>query len=74
MKKVLEAIKKFIIGLVGTAYFIFALIMTILLLNFNEYGVTQFGKTSMVIIPDDMSEKYTLTDEFGNHYAVSEAK
>ena len=35
MKKVLEAIKKFLIGLVGTAYFIFALIMTILLLNFK---------------------------------------
>lgn len=63
MKKVLEAIKKFIIGLVGTAYFIFALIMTILLLNFNEYGVTQFGKTSMVIIPDEVAnENYKKGD------------
>lgn len=57
--KVLEAIKRIIIGVVGTAYFVFALIMTILLLNFNDYGVTQFGNTSLVIINDDVAgEKY----------------
>lgn len=63
MKKVLETIKKILIGLVGTIYFVFALIMTILLLNFNDYGVTQFGDTSLVIINDDIaSEVYKKGD------------
>ena len=63
MKKVLETIKQILIGIIGTAYFIFALIMTILLLNFNDYGVTQFGSKSLVIINDDIaSEKYEKGD------------
>lgn len=63
MKKVLETIKRIVIGVVGTAYFIFALIMTILLLNFNDYGVTQFGDTSLVIIKDEItSEVYNKGD------------
>lgn len=63
MKKVLETIKKILIGIIGTAYFIFALIMTILLLNFNDYGVTQFGNKSLVIINDEIaSENYKKGD------------
>lgn len=59
MEKVLETIKKILIGVVGTAYFLFALMMTILLLNFNKYGVTQFGKNSLMIIDEDIaSETY----------------
>ena len=57
--KVVEAIKRTVIGIIGTVYFVFALIMTILLLNFNDYGVTQFGNTSLIIINDDVAgEKY----------------
>ena len=63
MKKVLETIKQILIGIIGTAYFIFALIMTILLLNFNDYGVTQFGTKSLVIINDEIaSENYEKGD------------
>ena len=63
MKKLLETIKKFVIGLIGTVYFIFALIMTILLLNFNDYGVTQFGTKSFVILRDEIaSEQYKKGD------------
>ena len=57
MKKVLETIKKILIGIIGTAYFIFALIMTILLLNFNDYGITQFGTKSLVIINDTIANE-----------------
>lgn len=61
--KVLEAIKKVILTTIGVAYFIFALAMTILLLNFNEFGITQFGNTSLVIINDDIAnEKYDRGD------------
>lgn len=63
MKKVLETIKKIFIGVIGTAYFLFALTMTILLLNYNDYGVTQFGKNSLVIMTDDVaSETYKKGD------------
>lgn len=63
MKKVFETIKKIVIGIVGTAYFIFALIMTILLLNFNDYGITQFGTKSLVIINDTIAnENYKKGD------------
>ena len=55
--KVLETIKKILIGTVGTVYFAFALVMTILLLNFNDYGVTQFGNKSLVIINDEISSE-----------------
>ena len=53
--KVLEAIKQVLIGTIGIVYFSFALVMTILLLNYNDYGVTQFGNKSLVIINDEIS-------------------
>ena len=59
--KVLEAIKKILIGTIGVVYFSFALVMTILLLNYNDYGVTQFGNKSLVIINDEVS-----TDTYKN--------
>ena len=63
MKKVLETIKKILIGIVGTAYFLFALAMTILLLNYNDYGVTQFANKSLIIMTDNVaSEKYKKGD------------
>ena len=61
--KVLNAIKKVVLGIIGILYFAFALVMTILLLNYNDYGVTQFGNTSLVIINDEVAnEKYDKGD------------
>ena len=61
--KVLNAIKKVVLGIIGVLYFAFALVMTILLLNYNDYGVTQFGNTSLVIINDEVAnEKYDKGD------------
>ena len=63
MTKVLTIIKKVILTIVGVAYFIFALAMTILLLNYNNYGVTQFGNKSLIIINDQIAnEKYMKGD------------
>ena len=53
--KVLEVIRKILLGTIGVAFFIFALIMTILLLSYNDYGVTQFGNKSLIIINDEVS-------------------
>ena len=63
MMKVVETIKKIILTILGVAFFAFALCMTILLLYFNKYGVTQFGNTSLIIINEEItSEKYVKGD------------
>ena len=61
--KVLEKIKKILIGIFITVFSIFMLIMTILLLNFNQYGVTEFGDNSLIIITQTItSDKYKKGD------------
>lgn len=61
--KVLKIIKNIILGILFVIYFTFVIIMTVLLLNFNDYGVTEFGDTSLVIINDEISnEKYEKGD------------
>lgn len=53
--KVLKTIKSIVLGILLTVYFIFVIAMTVLLLNFNDYGVTQFGETSLIIIDEAIS-------------------
>ena len=61
--KVLNKIKKIFIGVIIVVFALFALIMTILLLNFNKYGVSEFGDKSLVIIRKEISnEKYKKGD------------
>ena len=55
MAKVLKTVKSILFTIVGIAYFAFALFMTVLLLNFNEYGVTQFDKKQLVLINDELA-------------------
>lgn len=55
--KALKVIKKVLLVILGTVYFAFALFMTILLLNYNEYGVTQFGSKSLILINDSISSE-----------------
>ena len=38
-------------------YFSFVITMTVLLLNFNDYGVTEFGNKSFIIIDDDIANE-----------------
>lgn len=52
IKKILQVIKSFIIGVIGCIFFAFAISITVLLLNYNKYGLTQFGNTTLVIISD----------------------
>lgn len=57
MIKILKAIKNFIIMVLMCIFFAFALSMTTLLLNYNKYGLTQFGDTTLVIINDRISSE-----------------
>ncbi len=55
---VLKKIKSFILTVLGVVFFAFALAMTILLLNYNKYGVTQFGETSIVLIKNKITSDH----------------
>ena len=68
--KALGIIKKIIVSLVLVAFFAFTITMTILLLNFNKFGVTQFDDTSLLIIKKGFtSETYQK-----NSLVIVEAK
>ncbi len=55
--KVLNKIKNILIGVFIVAFSLFALVMTLLLLNFNKYGVTEFGSKSLVLIQEEIANK-----------------
>ncbi len=44
-----------ITGILVFAFFIFAITMTVMLLNYNEYGVTQIDNTSFILIKGEIS-------------------
>lgn len=68
--KALGIIKKIIVSIVLIVFFAFTITMTILLLNFNKFGVTQFDDTSLLIIKKGFtSETYQK-----NSLVVVEAK
>lgn len=57
--KALNVIKKVFVSILLIVFFAFTITMTILLLNFNKFGVTQFDDTSLLIIKKGFSsEKY----------------
>lgn len=61
--KVVEKIKKILLGIVIFVFSCFALSMTVLLLNFNDFGVTEFGDKSLIILTRDISsENYKRGD------------
>lgn len=74
--KAWDIIKKVFMSILTVVYFAFALIMTILLLNFNDYGVTQFTDTSIVILKERIAnEEYKKGDVvFVERYNVNEFK
>ena len=55
--KVFKTIKKVFIGIVLVLFFAFTITMTVLLLNFNKFGVTQFDDTSLLIIKKSFSSE-----------------
>lgn len=62
MKK-LKIVKNVLFTVIAIIYFAFALCMTLLLLNYNDYNVTQIGDTSLIILNDDVSiEGYNKGD------------
>ena len=42
----------------AVAFFTFAIVMTVLLLYRNDFGVTQFDNTSLIIVKDDVTSNH----------------
>lgn len=53
--KVLNIIKNIFIGIIGIIYFSFVILMTVLVLLFNDYGVTQFEDQTLLLIKSDVT-------------------
>lgn len=59
MKKFFKIIKNIFIGVFLTVYFTFIILISTLLLNRNDYGVTQFNDKAMILIDEEIAnEKY----------------
>lgn len=54
---ILKKIKTFFLTLLGIVFFAFALVMTILLLYRNDFGVTEMDGTSFIVINDEISSE-----------------
>lgn len=48
-------VRTMVIMVLGVIYFSFVLMMTLCLLNRNDYGVTEFGMTSLILITEETS-------------------
>lgn len=53
--KILEIIKTIVKVILAVIFFAFAISMTVLLLNYNDFGVTQFSDTSLILIKGEVS-------------------
>lgn len=61
--KVLKVIKKTIFFVVSVVVLLFAILMTVLVLSHNKYGVTEFEDKSLILVNDKLSsEKYNDGD------------
>ena len=71
MKKVFIVIRNIILGIILFVYLGFIIIISTLLLNRNEYGISQFGDKALILITEPVSNpKY----EKGNLVIVEETK
>ena len=57
MKKVLIAIRNIIIGLILFVYLAFIILISTLLLNRNDYGMTQFGDKVLILVDNKVSNE-----------------
>lgn len=59
MKKILITIRNLILGLILIVYLTFIIAISTLLLNRNDYGMTQFGDKTLILLEQEVSnQKY----------------
>ena len=52
--KVLNFIKSLFANILGAVFFVFALCMTVLLLSYNDYGLSEFGNKTLILMTDSI--------------------
>ena len=52
----MKKIGKILLGILVVLYAIVAIFLTVCLLNYNDYKITEFGDTSLIIVNDDKLE------------------
>lgn len=57
MKKILKTIRNIIIGIILFVYLLFIILISTLLLNRNDYGMTQFGDKTLILVDKQVSNK-----------------
>lgn len=57
MKSFFKLVKSIIIGVFLTIYFTFVILISTLLLNKNEYGVTQFNDKAMILVDEEIANE-----------------
>ena len=55
MKNILKIVRNIILGVIMVVYFSFIVVISTLLLNKNEYGVTQFDEKAMILVDEKIS-------------------
>ena len=59
----MKVVKNVIFGIIIMIYFVFVIINTVLMLNINKYGTTQFDDKSVIVINSEISsDKYKKND------------
>ena len=71
MKKILITIRNIILGIALFVYLTFTISISTLLLNRNEYGITQFGDKALILVDnqvanDNYKKAFHTVSQFGN--------
>lgn len=62
MSSMLKSFGKVILTVFVILYVLLEIFVTICLLNFNDYRVTEFGNNSLIILDNDLGKKYEKND------------
>lgn len=62
MSSVVKSVGKILLMVFIVLYFLMEIFVTVCLLNFNDYRVTVFGKNSLLLLDEDVTETYTKGD------------
>ncbi len=62
MSNVIKGIGKILLIIVVVLYLVLEIFLAICLLNYNDYRITVFGNKSLLLLTEDLDEKYKKND------------
>ena len=58
----MKKVGKILLSILGILYVAVAVFLTVCLLNYNDYKITEFGDTSLIIVNDELKPNYKKGD------------